>query len=365
MVPGVTSVQVTVGSFDGRTSSARIRVANESYEVAISCRVPLRPPSNLGDTWTLLGLLAAMRTGSTLVVDAPLSPTLAARLPQVQAILATWFDELHHVSVVAPVGRLRAPRRRTTAQFFTGGVDSFATLRRHPEVEALLYIHDQVHDTAEVRSRVHDMLATVARDSGKRLVEFDYDVRSFLDRYAEWGTQSHGLTLAAVAALTAGEFATVLLPATHTYRDLLPWGSHPLLDPLLSGDEQEIVHDGADLTRLAKLALIADDPVAMANLRVCWKAVHELNCSRCEKCLRTMIALTIVGAANRATTFDGTVDPAEVRDLEILNDSDLAFTVENRDAAAKAGMTEIADALRLAVERYHLASHGGTDRPPA
>ena len=362
----MTSVHVAVGSFDGRTSSARIQVANESYEVAISCRERLRPPVNMGDTWTLLGLLAAMRTGSTLVVDAPLSPTLAARLPLVQAILATWFDELHSIPpVVAPVGRRRAPRRRTTAQFFTGGVDSFATHRRHPEVDALLYIHDQVHDTAEVRSRVHDMLATVARDSGTRLVEFDYDIRSFLDRYAEWGAQSHGLTLAAVAALTSGEFETVLLPASHTYRDLLPWGSHPLLDPLLSGDGQGIVHDGADLTRLAKLALIAEDPVAMANLRVCWKAVHELNCSRCEKCLRTMIALTIVGAAGRARTFDWTVDLLDVRDLEILNDSDLGFTVENRDAAAAAGMTKIAEALNATVRRYHLASQGGTARPAA
>ena len=40
-----------------------------------------------------------------------------------------------------------------------------------------------------------------------------------------------------------------------TYAHLGPLGSHPLLDPLWSSEDVELVHDGCEATRLDKLAL--------------------------------------------------------------------------------------------------------------
>lgn len=81
-----------------------------------------------------------------------------------------------------------------------------------------------------------------------------------------------------------------------------------LLAPLLSTESTEIfVADGAK-NRAEKIALIADNPLTKKYLNVCWREFlvnkygdkrllqsETLNCSRCDKCQRTMMALELLG----------------------------------------------------------------------
>ncbi len=50
---------------------------------------------------------------------------------------------------------------------------------------------------------------------------------------------------------------------------------------------------GAPYTRLQKMELIADEPVVQKYLNVC--SFHTTNCGRCEKCVRTLSALDLLG----------------------------------------------------------------------
>ena len=50
------------------------------------------------------------------------------------------------------------------------------------------------------------------------------------------------------------------------------------------------IHDGAEARRCDKLRRLAESAPALKGLRVCWQDAG-FNCGRCEKCLRTMIAL--------------------------------------------------------------------------
>ncbi len=106
----------------------------------------------------------------------------------------------------------------------------------------------------------------------------------------------HGSALAAVGLLLAPHFSRVLIPATDTYADLVPLGSHPLIDPLWSTERVEIVHDGADATRIDKLHTAAGHPAGRLHLQVCWQHLNgEYNCGICEKCVRTGVAVRLAG----------------------------------------------------------------------
>lgn len=345
-------VRVSDCTFDGHNARSTVTLGGESFRLSMTSRSRLPSPPRLGDVWLPIALFPAMLTGQTLVLEAPISDSLRRGVGTVQKILSTWHPDLRVVDIEAPRRPTVTRRKAAVAQLFTGGVDSFHTLRQNPEVSALLYVHDLVHDTPGVTARIHDLLTSVAGLTGTTLLEFDSDVRIMLDRFGEWGTQTHGAALASIAALVSGRYGTTLLPASHTYRDLYPWGSHPMLDHLWSGDRHELIHDGAEATRFQKIERISDDPVVLEHLRVCWMTNSEINCSRCEKCLRTMTSLEIVGVLSEAQTFTGPLDVDAMRAVELKNDSDLSFALENRDAALAAGRSEIAAVLNGTIADY-------------
>jgi hypothetical protein len=135
-----------------------------------------------------------------------------------------------------------------------------------------------------------------------------------------------GAALAAIAHALAGRFtnfsiaSTDAIPCLRFLNDqyFKPYGTHPLLDQHFSSTELLIHHDGVELSRFDKTRLIADWDLALNNLRVCnqyKKYRHDkFNCGRCEKCLRTKLALLALGALDRANSFadrDVSVDLVE------------------------------------------------------
>jgi hypothetical protein len=81
-------------------------------------------------------------------------------------------------------------------------------------------------------------------------------------------------------------------------------GSRADLVPLWSTDRTAVHVDAAELGKLGRAAVVADDPVALAHLKVCWVRDGSRNCGRCEKCLRTMTCLAVAGALERTDRFD-------------------------------------------------------------
>jgi hypothetical protein len=84
-----------------------------------------------------------------------------------------------------------------------------------------------------------------------------------------------------------------------------PWGSHWELDSLWSSAALRITHFGEDLRRFDKLAAIVDSELVQRFVRPCWdNPPHTLNCSVCEKCVRTQISIAACGDLTRFTAFD-------------------------------------------------------------
>ena len=351
----------------GHLSSAatRITVAGRGFPLIVSSASrPIRPIPHRGDIWLPLALIPAMRQGLPVHVDEPLSPALLDALPAIQSTLVSWFPDLTVVRVSAPRGRVHERPTDATVQFFTGGVDSFfSLLNNRAEVAALVYVHGYDVPLAQIdhRRRVSRSLASASVDLGIPLVELESNARTLLDHFGDWGHHTHGAALASIALMLGADASRVILPSTHTIEEREPWGSHPDIDPLWSTATTTIEHHGVETSRFAKIAALTGEEVVSDHLRVCWNTTTELNCSDCEKCLRTMTAFDILGKLSDVRTFRKTLDLVRLADFPPTNDSELAFTIDNRDAARLAGRGDITAILDPIIERY-LASP--PQRPP-
>jgi hypothetical protein len=155
--------------------------------------------------------------------------------------------------------------------------------------------------------------------------------------------------LATIGCLLGHHFSRIYFSSSNSYKTLLPQGTHPLLDPLWSTSSVEFVHDGAEVPRAEKVVSIARNPDARKLLRVCWidPQAEMLNCCRCEKCLRTMVALSAVGELHADECFKLPLKPSLLRSIE-LNELTRDWWLENHGLLVASGAEP---RLLAAVER--------------
>ncbi len=120
---------------------------------------------------------------------------------------------------------------------------------------------------------------------------------------------SFGAQMAALLHQFSDLFGHGLIASSEPYNTMnWPWGSTPMTDYLMSGGNFRIEHVGSGFSRTEKAGLIAQNPVAVAGLKVCWEGRKQgENCGHCDKCLRTRLNLLAVGLSNPAcfpTPFD-------------------------------------------------------------
>jgi hypothetical protein len=239
-----------------------------------------------------------------------------------------------------------------TGLFFTGGVDSFFSLLKHQEeITHLIFVRgfDIKRDKQEFDGSVLPAMRAVAAQMNKTLVEVSTNIREFSDPIVDWALDYHGTALAAVALLLAPTLNKVYIAASHSESDTFRWGSHLLLDPLYSTETLSLIHDGANATRVEKVAAIAENRVVQRTLRVCNKG-GAYNCGRCEKCLRTMINLRIAGALDKIVTFDRHLRLNEVRLIHVRDENKASYVSENLTALRAKGVDDdLASALNDAL----------------
>lgn len=189
--------------------------------------------------------------------------------------------------------------------------------------------------------------AAFAANAGKTLIHVATNHYPFGYRYNLSRNLSQGSALASVALLL--RFARVFIPAAYSYSQLIPLGSHPLTDPLWSADGVDIVHEGAEARRVDKVVRIAEDPAALANLRVCFEDMN-VNCGHCAKCLRTLVPLRLIGASPAPFPPGPTI--SEFRKLRITTEIEKVFFLENIDLATHTDKKDMRSALVAALRRY-------------
>lgn len=267
-----------------------------------------------------VALIPAMRRGWPVYADGNVSAQVREGAGQVQQIFDGWYPRFKPV----PVRCSEEDSVPTTtsgqtgvATFFSGGVDSFYTLRSHrSEIDHLIFVHgfDIPLRQRRISEQAAQSVRTLAERLGVKLVEVRTNLREFGQGHVSWPHAYFGAGLAAVALLLAPRFGRVYLPASVSRDELQPMGSHPDLDKHWSTTGMQLVHDGVEATRFAKVQAISDWQPVQDHLRVCYLNKHgSENCGRCQKCLWTMMMLRAIGRLEDIQTFPDEMDLDELR----------------------------------------------------
>lgn len=321
-------------------------------------------------------VMPAMRFGEKrILIDAEICPELVEGLNTVVAWMRHWYGgDRHAVSIEAkPLARLPKPRTSPRAGFFfSGGVDSLATLRHnrirfpktHPGyikdgftiygIEG--YDSDKPEEQLEAFHLHLEAINTVAKDAGIELIPVYTNVKSLEEDWEFWRNEFQGAVLAAVAYIFSKRVTKVSIGSTFDIASLEPWGSHPVIDLNFSNSYLQIHHDGVALSRLDKVKLISDWQVALDNVKVCFlNSSQQLNCGVCEKCIRTRTALLAIGKLDQAGAFQlDEIDEGLVSRRASIDDLYVeSCYLELIDPLIEKGRGDLVNGIQKAVNRYH------------
>ena len=276
------------------------------------------------------------------------------------------------------------PTRRTPDReglFFSGGIDAFATLRanrlNYPDTHPG-FIRDGIlvfgleMDDSEKFKHVLEFYGGVAQEAELNLIPvytnvyLVYRAEDERNDFRFWGDHFQGAAFASIAHALANRYTSVSISASDAIPDLTlmkrvnlwPYGSHPLLDPQYGSSDLRIRHEGIAWSRLDKTRLVAGWDVALQNLRVCNQFRRyergELNCGRCEKCVRTMLGLEALGLLERTSVFPVNRLSAElVKSAGSLSDNPEGSYMELVEPLRKKGRDDLVEAIeqKLAGQR--------------
>jgi len=300
---------------DGRSElSARISPEGmEPVRVWFTCPEELAPQGGADATPFLPSALHwCMRRDEELVIDGPVSPQVLDGLDDTMDVMYSLFPgRLRPARVTAHPGA-PPPGADITACCFSRGVDSWHTVLTSLAAKAdgdpppthLLYSPGHLSryfTDGQVRHKA-DAVREVGDALGLGFVEVDTNIKQALEGFK-------GPIL--VATTLALGCRRVMIPSGVMQAVLRAKMTHPTLDHRFSTESTRIVHYG-QAGRMAKMAVIAESELALRWIDVCKDDYpqSEINCGKCEKCLRTMIGLHVLDALDRCAAFERPLDPA-------------------------------------------------------
>jgi len=326
----------------------------------------------------IAGLMPALYFGETRIsIDAELCPELMTGLKTALSWMLHWFYQVGHRAPRIEAGAMTTYKARPVPQqagfLFSGGVDSLSTLRlnhlhypsQHPGFIrwGLIVYGLEVRDTERFR-HVTRALSEIQRDSHIELVAVNTNIRDlgpennrrFWKEF--WLNEFMGACFAAIAHALANLYGTFYINSCHDIPNIMPYSSHPLINPNFSSSNLKIKHEGITLSRLEKTRSISDWAVALKNLRVCnnfqFYQNGRLNCGECEKCIRTMLALTALGVLEKADAFPiSTVTPALIEKGVQIGYNTLPLYEEMIAPLSAAGCHDLAAAIENKIKQYH------------
>ena len=147
--------------------------------------------------------------------------------------------------------------------------------------------------------------------------------------YSWYYSIQHGIGLLGLCAplAKAENLKNIYIPSTYPSRFIMPCGSSPELDNSIKWSNINITHDGSEFYRQEKINAIADylkTENYRIKIHVCYSDLRELNCSKCEKCLRTIVGLMAAGLNPNDYGFKISKDTFSLIKNKLLNSNILA-----------------------------------------
>lgn len=321
---------------DGQRLRAQLvweQAANTPFELYLQLNGPWPAGLSAADALLLACAIPALAAGEQRIHSpAACSPLLLIMLPGLLRLSQYW-NPRYLGSQALPL--LQIPQRSDASQraaprarFLSGGVDSLHLLlcNAQPGDYALLVNGFDIGGQpgaadpalfAELCRRSAPLLAKL----GVQALHIHTNLRHLDARSGFWGDCFAGFALAAVAhSLAQGLGQVEIASSGEPIGPLVqsPDGLHPYLLYALGSERIGLHVPHLQLGRLDRLRSIVAEPLALAALRVCYfSSSAHYNCGRCEKCVRTALALQLLGQ-DPAPLFAGLrLEPRSLRDIAI------------------------------------------------
>jgi hypothetical protein len=278
--------------------------------------------------------------------------------------------------------------------FFSGGIDSLATLRanrlnyplEHPgSIKDCLVVYGLEVYEEEKFGHVLNSISEITRDAEITLIPVYTNIRNVgpEDEGEYWSDfwlkECMGNAFAAIAHTFSKRLNRAIISSCHDIPNLIPWGSHPsinlmisschdipnvtpygshpMINPNYSSTDLSIQHFGITLSRFDKTRLISDWDVALRHLRVCNESLAYrpgvLNCGECEKCLRTKVALLALGVLGRTSAFaNNEISPQRVQKTVRLNKATVGLYKEMLAPLSEKGHQDLVGVIKRKITEY-------------
>jgi len=265
--------------------------------------------SAVGEVFGSAMFVPGLQQGRAIDLEDPVSPRWLGGMPRIAALLGGWWGFPQLAPLATPRTLDLEPLDQGAMLCFSSGVDAFHTLLHSGErITRLITAHgyDIRLTNVERWQHLEAAIRRAASDAGRPLSIIRSNLRQHPLYKATIWPRCHGGALATLGHLMRGHGDRLLISSSFTPDRDQPWGTHWNLDHSWSSEALRVRHFGEQSNRIHKIRAIAHEPLVRRNLHVCLKAHSDNghgNCSRCEKCVRTMVILAQCDALDHFPVF--------------------------------------------------------------
>lgn len=237
--------------------------------------------------------------------EIPISDSIQERINKICDVWNRWYDYKRGINVFGGQ-RIALDRNKSlkSGLLFSAGVDSMASyLDKEGEIEYLLFCFGADIFSWEKFKGIERKIQEISNTLKKKLIFYSTNIRRISD--ISWGRRLHGCALISPLLVLSPDINKVIISSTDIYdfAKRHPWGSSPLTDPCISNNRMFVEHYGCHLRRIDKIRKIIQNQACLRSCRVCYQNSLEYNCGVCEKCLRTMLPLLLLGVPSSQVPF--------------------------------------------------------------
>lgn len=288
--------------------------------------------SELADPFLLLAYLPAIKSGQDIRVAAPVSESLLFHLRTELLYLFTKIycpESSTYIKIDAEAANsaIITTRSKGVACGCSLGIDSLSAIKRFSSDDTLngyklthlTYFNigafgDNLVNAGMAYAKNYPMVSSFAKEKGLPLISLESNGNVIFEQDFEYEQTHTFRNASAVMALgkVIGRYYYASSYAIDNFRITSESVSYqdPYLLPLISTSYVEFISADADVPRTEKTRYIYTDELTKSYLYVCWKDIFSnenpeygeymesipyLNCTRCDKCMRTAVTIDILG----------------------------------------------------------------------
>ena len=344
------------------------------------------------DAFLIAALYPAMCYGEDIHIDGKVTKRTYHNLKQyVQGMVLAYEPNFHEIDIkVEGFSHAHKDENLHVGTGFSGGVDSFSTLVDNffktndsdYKIDTLFFFnvgqygygYDNPANYERANNR-YSITSNLAKELNMNSIMMNTNMFSFYK--PRWEFDAGVLCRLSSVFVFQKVLKRYYISNSTTYIDLAKYDFYhnrsdfatiadPIIMPLLSPDGMEVICDGAQHDRTAKVQNIANIPVVQQHLNVCIYSsddsyVSSKNCGRCDKCLRTMMSLNSMAILDK---FSDVFNPDDwkkfgfsyvCKQVYLYNKDEFAF--DNVNFARKMGKKLPNKFIAFCVVKYDWLCH--------